>query len=812
MRSAAAVARLSSRRRLRILARGFGLLLFAALIAPAGSSTNVLVPPAAAAELSVAPTCPEGNLLAGRRPVQWSDIRNPITLPTDGEVAQEGAIWDAPVAAVFDTGASTMTWDLGQPVTLNALYLQADANDKYHVWTSLDGVSYRQIGTFDEVEGVHGLRGRTLGLGGVVTRFLRVGEGVGDNFYSVSELQAFCKTPQPFPPVLKVVNSRAAVVKEKWWNDKSSRVWEMILAMLGVGLLWWGQDLEREGRPNDKLVLRERLLGVLGVLAVLTYVNFFAFHFGNFIHGWDTFHYYVGSKYFKELSYDRLYECVAVADAEDPRLRRRVELRKITNLRTNALETTAEILAHPDRCKSHFTADRWYKFKRDIAFFRGREGAKRWDDTSTDHGYNATPVWNIAGSLLANTAPASETQIYILNLLDPAYYVGMVALLVWAFGWRTASIAMLAFATNFPNRFYWTGGAFLRWDWIFYLVAGVACLKKNKPLLGGLALGYSTLLRIFPGFVFVGPIGAIVARGIEIWRRKPKGDKAGVLRELRAQPEVRSLVRFCVGAAIAAAVLLPVSVVVAGGPQAYVAFKQNTIKHKETPLTNYMGLRTVTAFRWNETGEKMKDDRLTDPWRPWKDARLRAFRQIAPVHYLIVLAFVVAIGYAGRRQEAWVTAALGSIFIAVGVELTCYYYAFIVVTALLYEKRKEVGAWLLLVTAASEFISLAPLKGMPTWLDEQYTYVSAVTLVAFAMILWAFGPGADAEERQALAAATAGPSPDAAKVGSGDGKDAKAKDTSAAAPAKVAKSDSTAKTDGSAGNRGPRPSRAKRKG
>ena len=62
------------------------------------------------------------------------------------------------------------------------------------------------------------------------------------------------------------------------------------------------------------------------------------------------------------------------------------------------------------------------------------------------------------------------------------------------------------FATNFPSRFYWTGGALLRWDWLFYFVGGICLVKKEHPLLGGFFLGYSTLLRIFPVFVFTGPI------------------------------------------------------------------------------------------------------------------------------------------------------------------------------------------------------------------------------------------------------------------------------------------------------------------
>ena len=72
----------------------------------------------------------------------------------------------------------------------------------------------------------------------------------------------------------------------------------------------------------------------------------------------------------------------------------------------------------------------------------------------------------------------------------------------WAFGWRTTCVALAVFATNFPSRFYWTGGAFLRWDWLFYFVGGLCLVKKERTLLGGFFLGYSTLLRIFPLFIF----------------------------------------------------------------------------------------------------------------------------------------------------------------------------------------------------------------------------------------------------------------------------------------------------------------------
>ena len=246
--------------------------------------------------------------------------------------------------------------------------------------------------------------------------------------------------------------------------------------------------------------LRRRLMMAVGIISFACYWNFGFFHFRNYIHVWDTYHYYIGSKYFPELSYDRLYDCVSVADSEEPGLRRRVELRKIMNLRTNMMGPTTEILAHPERCKEHFTPERWQAFKHDVAYFRNAHGVKRWEEAQTDHGYNATPVWTILGTTLANLAPASDTQIDLLSLLDPAYAFGMVGLIWWAFGWRTLAVALCVFATNFPSRFYWTGGAYLRWDWLFYLAGGVALLRKQKYFAGGLFLSYSTLLRVFPVF------------------------------------------------------------------------------------------------------------------------------------------------------------------------------------------------------------------------------------------------------------------------------------------------------------------------
>jgi hypothetical protein len=695
----------------------------------------------AQANSSVVPACPAGNLLAGKLPVAWQEIARDRALLTDETVANEGAVWDASLAALFETGASTVTWDLGEVVRVRLLAIQADANDTYNIWGSLDGTDYKVMGQIDPVTG-HGLRMRTIDVGGMAARFLRVGEGKGDGSYSVSEVAAYCQTPTPFPPQFKVTDAPAATAPKSYldyWNTDTSARWEMILAILAAILLWWERRLTGLGMASFKLRLRRILLGTMGVLGFLSFFNFGFWHFPGFVHGWDTFHYYVGAKYFKEIHYERLYECVATADSEEPGLRRRVELRKITNLRTNVVEKTDDILAHPERCKQHFTDARWESFKNDLRYFRTLEGPRRWDDAQCDHGFNGTPVWAILGSALANLAPASRFDVLVLDAIDVAMIVAMALLMWWAFGWRTVSVAFLVLATNFPSRWDWIGGSFLRFDWLFWMGVGVCLMKKDWPFWAGAALAYAALLRIFPGFLFVAPL---IALGYHY---------------VKARQWDRRLLRLIMGAAVAVAVLVPVSFVTSGGPSIYPEFLRNTAKHSETPLTNLMGLRTVVHFRPAETAGRLNTPSMVDQWSRWKQARLKAFHEALPLYVSLAFCYLVLIGLAIRRVEPWVTVLLSATVISFGSELTGYYYAFLIIPALLYAVVPRAGEWLLWLTALTQFLCWAPIKHFPNWLqnllpssvrqssfitnfsmpngmDEQHTWMSLATLIVFVLI------------------------------------------------------------------------------
>jgi hypothetical protein len=772
-----------------------------AVLAPAGRAT--------AQDLS-SPSCTTENLLAGKVPTAQA-IRGNLGLVTDGQVGPEGAQWDSGVTVTFELQSGSLTWDLGRVMPVSAFALQADANDIYKVWGSPDGVqgNWKVLAELENVvaSAGHGLRMRPATIQPAMVRFLRIAEPEGDNFYSVSEFQAFCQPPSPFPPHLKVVDAPAAKVNAQsfwtWDNDMSSRV-ELMIAVFGLSLLSWGVYLARKGTPNKFGKLRDRLLMLLGILSFCAYWNFFSFHFGNYFHAWDAYHYYVGSKYFKELSYDRLYECDAVADSEDPSLRRRVELRKIMNLRKNMIETTTEILAHPEECKKHFTPQRWEEFKRDLAYWRRVNGVKRWEDSQADHGYNATPVWNIMGSLLANSGPATDDQVWWLIRIDPLFIVGFSLMVWWAFGWRVLCVALAVFATNFPNRFYWTGGAFLRWDWLFYFVGSLCLVKKEKHLLGGVFLGYAAMLRVFPLFCIVGPV-LVVAQQLlgqpspdrPWWKPQPFAN----VRELVARIDRRYL-RFFAGMALIAAILLPISLVMSNGVSSYVDFYKNSKKHNETPLTNYMGLKTVLIYRPSEVGRHLQDTKLTDAWGHWKEVKLQTGKNMRLPIKLAQIAFLVLLWRALRGRglrpiteatgpppgvEPWAAMAMGTMFMAILFELTCYYYSFMLVVAFLYEKRKDVGAYLLAATATTGFLDWAPTKYLPntppwdkmrisTWLDEQYTWMSLAIIVSFVWILYKF---AYPEPVPEVAAAGGGPAPISAEGDDEDDDDGDGEDKGA---------------------------------
>ena len=556
--------------------------------------------------------------------------------------------------------------------------MQADANDTYLVESSRDGIAFSRLGEIPRLAGQHGLRSRALRLTPSPVRFLRVSSSSGDGRASISEVQAFCVDPGQLgaapagdrnagrrgagAPRLELERQLQPLVGAPPGAPRPGSTCSSIDSASGGA-----NDMQPPrppGRPKARGGrLRQGLFALVGLVSVLTYFNFGAFHFGNYVHAWDTFHYYVGAKYFRELGYERLYECVAVADAaeagaaygggwrsgahQSAHQRARVERRDPRRARALHRPLHPRALGGASGTTSPGSGAA-----------RPRRAGR---ELSTDHGYNATPVWNIAGSLLANLGPASDGLMLALTSLDLVYFGAMLAVAAWAFGWRPVAAALLVFATCFPCRFFWTGGAFLRWDWLFYTVAAVACLKRGRPWLGGLALGYAALLRIFPGLLAAGPALALaiaVVRGLRrdaggSWRRRARARPA---RRTGAQPPALPGRRRARRGAAAAA---------GRGRRGWLRclprFVANTLKHKWTPLTNNMGLRTVLTWRPADVGRHLVSTPRPIPGCAGRRRASRPGSARSPWRGRSCSAYSCLLGLAvARHPEPWIAAALGT--------------------------------------------------------------------------------------------------------------------------------------------------------
>jgi hypothetical protein len=193
---------------------------------------------------AAAAPCGTDNLLRGKKPSATQAVKGDVGLVTDGTVGPEGANWDAPVTVTLETANSSITYDLGEPTEISAVVMQGDANDTYKVTGSLDGspASYKLLVELPNVvDRGHGLRTRSTQVPPTTVRYLRIGDGNGDNFFSVSEFAAFCKTPTPFPPGFKVVDVPPAEKTDAQAPPppgSDTGRWALLLTAVALALAW----------------------------------------------------------------------------------------------------------------------------------------------------------------------------------------------------------------------------------------------------------------------------------------------------------------------------------------------------------------------------------------------------------------------------------------------------------------------------------------------------------------------------------------------------------------------------------------------
>ncbi len=665
--------------------------------------------------LAASLTLPEGNLLLGRE-AQGRGLSG-APAATDGLLAAEGSSAASAEAAgravrLADPNAYFAV-DLGSPRPVGALLLQADAGDTYLVETSADGRSWTGILRIEPGDAAYGMRTRKAELPSPrEARFLLVHAEGGDGVFAVGELAAFTQAPaswrEPPPP---------AAAPESLSKDDLLVGLKGLIALTVALLLGWGVVLRRRGTPTRFAKIRDRALAGLGLLSAAAFFNFGLFHFGPFIHTWDSYHYVLGAKYFPELGYTGLYEATLAAERATGLLPPGSAL-PVRDLATNAIR-----ISNADEALAVWQprlGARWEAFVTDVLWFRTRTTPEEFRRILLDHGYNATPAWSILGSALARAVgPVTNRSVGLLALLDPLLLLGAWLFLWRAFGWRAACVALVFWGTNFPGRFYWNGGSFLRMDWLAVAMAGVALLKLGRPRLAGAALAFSTLLRIFPGALLLG-LGLAAA-----WR----------LARERNLKSVREELLVAQGALLTALVVVPLSLLSAGGfssvrSGAWTEFAQNSRKHLATPLANNVGLGTLVTWRPSTRGLALSETAKTEPWSAWKDAKHAALRDSRPLRLFLTAAFLGALAFAFRNRPGWAAAAAGAGLVFVLADLTCYYASILLLLGLLALEREETGIVTSLLAAST---SAAPF--LLRWEDDRSALVSALVLAAFALLL-----------------------------------------------------------------------------
>ncbi len=642
-------------------------------------------------------------LSTGRGAGDLAPLTDEIFLP-EGAAYNTAGTWQIPKDDYIEI-------DLLEARPIASIVLQGDHNDVYMLFGSHNKEEWEHLASIEKVV-PRGLRSRLKNFSTPQNfRYLRIRPGDGDGLSGLSEIQIRDQIGE-----LRSTLSEEQIAFDSNWLQyfaadglTQGRIDQLKEMLAVIGLVLAGMIFAfraARGRPPRWLLF---CLYLVGFCSIIGWWNFFRFHLPNHTHVWDAYHYYVGSKYFPELGYSGIYACTLQADKE-AEVPTALQGRKIRDLATNKIISSANV--DSESCKQQFSPERWQLFTRDVAWFRMHMDPFRWGESQIDHGYNPTPAWTLAGYTLSNLYEANDRSIFWLSTIDAWMLLGMWLAVFLVFGPEAGSMAAIFWGTNFAARYWWTGGSFLRSDWLVYLVLGLCALRSGRQVLGGALLALSSSLRVFPSLLFIPLLLNIVLRLVQgrgLSRRNKK---------------------FLFGATGAAVVLLILPMLLFGRPDCWTEFLHNTEKHVSTPLTNNVGLKTVISYSSETRAELTKESWEQDPFILWKEYRRQIFDSRFLIYLGIVISVVLAVTRLASREHLWVQACLGLTLIPFLTEMTCYYYGFFLCLALLVERLPSAG---ILCCLLAYLTCLCP--NWWNWYDQVFLAVSLCSLLV-CLCIW----------------------------------------------------------------------------
>jgi hypothetical protein len=405
--------------------------------------------------------------------------------------------------------------------------------------------------------------------------------------------------------------------------------------------------------------------------------NLGAIRGGAFVHYGEMFHYYLGSKYFKELGHYDLYNAVVTADTEQGNAL--ADIPFLTDLRTYQNIPRETVLEDVVRVKALFSPERWNAFKDDVSFFKTATGMPRSPGLRAlvmDHGYNASPTSTFVLGILTNAV--SVTHLWSLAVLDVLLVAGMIGFVFGTFGFETGALFSIYFYTNVLNDPDYISGGLLRHDWLFCIVAAVCLLDKGRYAASSVFLTLSAMMRVFPGVLFTGI-------AISCFQ---KVKTAGAVDE--------KFKRFMLAAVITGVACFLLPAVSFESRHPWSDFVAKTELHDRGVYVNHLGLRGIVLFEPSHLSlerfiEANRNTYTNDIVRHWQDVKERELAQKRPVIVicsLLVLVCLAAVIW--KRKDGESESVLWPLLLVYAMSyLSHYYYAFLCLFVLLFFRRTK---------------------------------------------------------------------------------------------------------------------------
>jgi len=392
---------------------------------------------------------------------------------------------------------------------------------------------------------------------------------------------------------------------------------------------------------------------------------------------YDLLHYYLNSKYFDELGYYDLYPAAILADKENDGFFQPVGDRYMAqNAEGHQIAPIEHALAHGKIVRDRFAPERWEQFEHDLLFFQrevrpGFPGnAALWREMIQDHGFNGTPAWMVLAEPIAQRVPVEN--IKALAFIDLVLLGAGVAMVVWAYGPITAWWVVFWLAISYSMRWPYVPWVFLRYDWVFALLATMALLKKRQHLLAGLFAGWAGTLRFFPALWMWGPF----AKGV-----------AGL-----AAKKVNKPLLVLAGGFLISAAVFEAAGAMRVGPDNVVVHFENMMDHNkpEQLSSRRIGLALAMTHPLSEKPPKLLSKE-----------RRHAIERQKPYRYAIGILIMVVMGAGMRRLRDDEAYGFGFIPFFLLTTASYYYYTARVTMALLHaadlsKTRNRVGLAMLM--------------------------------------------------------------------------------------------------------------------